>query len=85
MTRMMSAISNFKVMLSRLRSTTPYSAEWAAAESNVQDARWMLSNIGLTEAEISELARDQSVPKNQIPRALQKATGRTAVPRSAHP
>lgn len=84
MTRIMAAISHFKETLRKLRSTTPYSAEWAAAESNVQDARWMLSNIGLTEAQISELARDQSVPKKQIPRALQKTSSRTAESRPAN-
>lgn len=57
MTRKIAAISNFKEMLAKLRLATPYSAEWVAAEANVQDARWILCNMGLTEAEIAELAR----------------------------
>lgn len=57
MTRKIAAISKFRAMLARLRSASPYSAEWVAAESNVQECRWELSNIGLTEAEIADLAR----------------------------
>jgi hypothetical protein len=51
------AISRFKFMLVKLRSTAPGTAEHVAAEANVQAYRWRLFSLGLSEAEIAELIR----------------------------
>lgn len=51
------AISRFKELLAKLRSTAPDTAEHVAAAANVQDYRWILSSHGLTEAEIADLMR----------------------------
>lgn len=51
------AISQFKERLGKLRSTAPDTAEHVAAEANVQDYRWILFSLGVSEAEIAELMR----------------------------
>lgn len=59
MTRKIAAIAKFNETLTKLRSARPYSAAWVAAESNLREARWILSNLGVSETEITELARGQ--------------------------
>lgn len=60
MTRKLAAIAYFERMLSKLRSTQPDTAEWVAAESNVNDARWLLHSVGLSDAEIADIARGRA-------------------------
>ena len=54
------AISRFKVLLEKLRATPPGTAEYVAAESNVQAYRWTLFSLGFSEAEIANLMRGQA-------------------------
>jgi len=57
MDRKMAAISSFMEAIAKRRTAEPETAEWAAAESKVQECRWTLTSLGVSEAEIAELAR----------------------------
>lgn len=51
------AVARFKELLAKLRSTTPGTAEYVAAEANVQAYRWTLSSLGFSDAEIAKMMR----------------------------